>query len=183
MTTTDLFEELRAALDGERLDDYRFALEEREKRWIATMTNGAVRRAIVLEGGETELLIRYSLVQEKGTGDTAVYAVRLERGDGGTAIVTRDAATGEAVREQRLDDPTPLFGTGIDDCIAKWDASCDKTEAQQRADETCEVQLVHFSCCDNDGCIFLVMIVEPQTIRCSLAEEFDGGGEFALPIA
>lgn len=177
--TADSREELVRSLKGANVDGYHFATEEGDTQVINSLTNSSVRNPIRLDGDESNQVLRYTSVKDKGTNTTRTYKTEAIRSGSTLTIQVSDIATGEVASRKAFPAAAPHDRTGaggssptfdsLEDCIA--DFNCTKKGAIQcEANRTCEDQFAALTCCLNNGqCFSVHLIIRPTSLRCRLA--------------
>jgi hypothetical protein len=177
-TTPDPREELLRALKGANVEGYYFATEEDETQMVASLTNSAVRNLIILDSGDTNLVLRYTGIKDKKTGTPKTYKTEAIKAGAELTLLVTDIATGEVVRrvafpapephtKSDTTGPPPAFDS-LEDCLR--DFNCTRRGALQcEANRTCEDQFAALICCLSNGqCYSVHLIIKPTSLRCIL---------------
>lgn len=159
--------DLLTSLKGANVEGYDFSVNEDESQVITAMTNGAVRDLIKLDGGTTNMVLRYATVKDKKTNSSRSYKTELVKTGNELTLLVTDFATGAVVTKDRFPPgephPEPTFNN-LDECIA--DFNCKHRAALiAEANRTCKAQFAGLICFFKDGTGVSVHFIFPPTSR------------------
>jgi hypothetical protein len=175
---TDAREDLISSLKGANVEGFNFGTEENETQTISSLTNSAVRQLVTLDGGTTNLVLRYTSVKDKKTNITRTSKAEIVKSGKELTLQVTDIANGEVIFKQRFPVPEPhqpsdatggppTFDT-LEACIN--DFNCTRRGTLQcEANRTCQDQYAALTCCLKNGqCFSVHLIIRPTTLKCTL---------------
>lgn len=185
--TIDIKNQLVRNLEGEYLKGFYFSLEEGETETVASLTNSALRKFIILEDSATNVIVRYVLVKNLESSSDKIYKLEIVKSGTELSFVSTEIATGKIVNKIMIPSPVDhkshdnhTFDT-IGECIAEFDSSDLQSRLQAEANRTCENQVTHVTCCLTGGsCWSVVLIIKPSSWKCRFSIALPDTGRFAL---
>ena len=174
-TKPDPREELVRSLKGANVDGYFFAMKEDANQTITSLTNGALREPVKLDGNN-RLVLQYANVKEKRANTTKTLKAEIGRSDNGYKLFITDVAANHVIAEEafapRLCPGVPVFDT-FDQCYDDFECKV-LPELLCEANRTCKSIRTELRCCMRDGTeIHALILISPTAIRCIAAFPFD----------
>jgi hypothetical protein len=174
---TDAREDLIGSLKGADVEGFNFGTEENETQAISSFTNSAVRQLVTLDGGTTNLVLKYTGIKDKKTNVTKTSKTEIVKSGKELTLQVTDIANGKVVFKQRFPVPephqpadvthgSPTFDT-LEACID--DFNCTRRGSLQcEANRTCQDQYAALTCCLKNGqCFSVHLVIKPTTFKCT----------------
>jgi hypothetical protein len=159
------------------VEGFNFGTEENETQTISSLTNSAVRQLVTLDGGTTNLVLRYTSVKGKKTNVTRTSRAEIVKSGKELTLQVTDIANGEVIFRQRFPVPEPhqraggIGGPPTFDTLEAWlrDFDCTRRGTLQcEANRTCQDQYAALTCCLTNGqCFSVHLIIKPTTFKCT----------------
>jgi hypothetical protein len=176
---TDAREDLISLLKGANVDGFNFGTEENETQTVSSLTNSAVRQLVTLDGGTTNLVLRYTGIIDKKTNITRTSRTEIVKSGKELTLQVTDIANGEVIFKQKFPVPephqpadvtsgSPTFDT-LEACLD--DFNCTRRGSLQcEANRTCQDQYAALMCCLKNGqCFSVHLVIKPTTFKCTWA--------------
>jgi hypothetical protein len=180
---TDCKATLVSSLKGYDVSGYLFGVDEDEGQTASFLTNKAVFDApIVLNQGNSDLVLRYTQIVNKTTGATTTYRSEIIKQDSSLNFVITDLGTNKTLSKVALApsgpgcEPAGTFAS-ITACINQFNCA-ERGPLQCTANQTCQPQFPALTCCLTNGSAYSVhLIIPPTSPHCALRDVMvDVGG-------
>jgi hypothetical protein len=180
---TDCKATLASSLKGYDVSGYLFGADEEASQTASFLTNPAVDKApIVLDRGDSDLVLRYTQIVNKATGATTTYRSEIVKQDSSLTFLITDLGTNKTLSKVALApsgpgcEPAGTFAS-LTACINQFNCA-ERGAIQCTANQTCQPQFPALTCCLTDGSAYSVhLIIPPTSLLCALRDVMvDVGG-------
>jgi hypothetical protein len=172
-TTSSPREDLAQSLRGANLDGFEFATEEAGDEDVSSFTNRVVRNLIRLDGGDANLVLRYTRISTRSSKTARTYRTEITKKGAGLTLSVIDIGTNEVVTKETFPAPTSRHEGPFDSleaCLKDFDC-VNRGPLQCEANRTCKDQYAALTCCLTSGeCYSVHLVIKPTRFPCLLLQ-------------